>query len=260
MSCAVIVPVYRSWMTPFENISLLRLRQLIHDEVYLVAPDGLCLDEYLRLWPGLRCERFDPRYFVSVSSYNKLMLSPDLYLRFAARYEWMLIHQLDAFLFHADLQQFCDLPYDYYGAPWTPGQLVHPWFSDARLLKMFGTEVTVGNGGLSLRRVSSTLDLLTSKRLGADRWRHNEDSFYAYWGIRSKGFRGCPLEVAARFAFERDPEILYRLNGQVLPLGCHGLPKYSQVFYTSFVNPLIAGIEGIDNELVSAAILDQPVS
>lgn len=250
MSCAVIIPVYRSWMAPFEKISFLRLRQLIPDEVYLVAPDGLCLDEYLRLWPGLRYECFDPWYFTSVSSYNKLMLSPDLYFRFAARHEWMLVHQLDAFLFHADLQQFCNSPYDYFGAPWIPGQLVHPRFSDARLLKIFGIKVTVGNGGLSLRRIAPTLDLLTTERLGAERWRHNEDSFYAYWGIRSKGFRSCPLEVAARFAFEREPEILYRLNRQTLPLGCHGFQKYNQEFYAPIINPLLADIEEIDNELV----------
>ncbi|MDO8343838.1 MAG: DUF5672 family protein [Cellvibrio sp.] len=254
MSCAVIIPVYRSCMTPFEKVSLLRLRQLIHDDVYLIAPNGLCLDEYLRLWPDLRCERFDPRYFASIASYNKLMLSPDLYLRFAAGYEWVLIHQLDAFLFHADLSRFCNSSYDYFGAPWIPGQLVHPVFSNPRLLKLFGTRVTVGNGGLSLRRILPTVDLLTSKRDGADRWSHNEDGFYAYWGIRSKSFRSCPLEVAALFAFERDPEMLYRLNGQVLPLGCHGLPKYTQEFYTSIINPLLPDIEGVDSEL--ACIFD----
>lgn len=250
MSCAVIIPVYRAWMAPFEKISFLRLRQLIPDDVYLVAPDGLCLDEYLCLWPELHCECFDAGYFASVSSYNKLMLSPKLYLRFADHYEWMLVHQLDAFLFHADLQQFCNSPYDYFGAPWIPGQFVHPRLSNGHLLKMFGTKITVGNGGLSLRRLSATLELLTSKRLGADRWRYNEDGFYAYWGIKSKGFKSCPLEVAARFAFEREPEMLYRMNGQVLPLGCHGLPKYNQEFYSSIINPLLPDIEGVNREFV----------
>lgn len=246
MSCVVIIPVYRPSMIDFEKASLLRLRQLMPDEAFLVAPVGLCLDEYLRLWPGLRCEYFDPGYFVSVNSYNKLMLSTSLYLRFASKYEWMLVHQLDAFLFHADLQKFINSPFDYFGAPWVPAQLVHPKFSNAYLLKIFGTKITVGNGGLSLRRISATLNLLMSKQEVVDCWMHNEDGFYAYWGITSMAFRSCSLELAVHFAFEREPELLFQMNGQVLPLGCHGLPRYSQPFYLSNINPLISNFKGIE--------------
>lgn len=244
MDCVIVVPVYRSWMSPFEKISLLRLRQLIPDGVYLVAPEGLCLDEYLTLWSELNCEWFDAEYFVSILSYNKLMLSSGFYSRFASRYKWILVHQLDAFLFHAELQQFCESPYDYFGAPWLNGQFVHPIFRNRYLLEMFGTKITVGNGGLSLRRISSTLNLLESKRFFADHWPHNEDGFYAYWGIKSKMFKSCPFDSALLFAFEKDPEILFRLNGNVLPLGCHGLPRYNQPFYSSIITPLLLGIEG----------------
>ena len=71
MTCVVIIPIYRSKLEPFEKISLLRLQQLIPDDVYLVAPDGLCLDEYVNIWPDIRIEYFDSSYFKSVLTYNK---------------------------------------------------------------------------------------------------------------------------------------------------------------------------------------------
>lgn len=250
MSCVIVIPVYKTHMTSFERASLLRLRQLFSKNVYLVAPDGLPLGEYFRLWPDIGCERFPSFYFSDISAYNKLMLSSAFYLRFSFAYDWMLVHQLDAFLFHADLQKFCGTSYDYFGAPWLEGQLVHRFFVNPRLLKLFGTKVYVGNGGLSLRRIESTLNLIRSKSVEIGWWRHNEDAFYAYWGIKSKIFRSCPLNIAANFSFEKDPEALYSLNNFTLPFGCHGLPKYSQGFYAEIINPLLAKIEGADCKLI----------
>jgi len=250
MSCAVIVPVYRYEMEPFEKISLLRLQQLIPDDVYLVAPDGLCLDEYVNIWPDIRIEYFDSSYFKSVLTYNKLMLSIELYLRFSERYDWILVHQLDAFLFHENLKKFTDTRYDYFGAPWIPSQVVHPNYKNSYMLKLFGTKISVGNGGLSLRRISSTLELLNSKQTQPTSWSHNEDGFFAYWGVKSKKFKCCTFEMASQFAFEKNPEALFRMNGKKLPLGCHGLPRYNQKFYISIIRPLLNNIMGVDDALI----------
>lgn len=253
MNCAIGVPVYREWMTPLERLCLVRLRHFFRNDVFLIAPEGLCLDAYLNGWPELRCERFDPAYFGSVLSYNKLMLEPQLYRRFQS-YEWLLIHQLDAFLFHGGLESFCEMPFDYFGAPWVPGQLVHPFIHKGYLLKLFGTRVSVGNGGLSLRRLRPTLELLAAPHAKPQRWEANEDGFFAYWGKKGRKFRSCPLEVAARFAFEAKPEALYALNGNTLPLGCHGLPKYSQKFYAGLMLPLLAQMEQVEPDLVEAGM------
>jgi hypothetical protein len=252
MTCAIIIPVYRAWLSPQEKISFLRLKQLIQQDVFLVAPEGLELVEYLKFWPEISCERFDASFFVSISSYNRLMLSSELYSRFESRFEWMLVHQLDVFLFHANFQKFCGMQYDYFGAPWVPSQLVHPRLSNGYLLKVFGAQITVGNGGLSLRRISSTMGLLKSKRLLAENWLVNEDAFYAYCGEISKDFKVCPLDVAAHFAFEKEPELLYEMNGKSLPLGCHAYLKYSQHFYASKIMPYLAHIEGVNQELIDS--------
>jgi hypothetical protein len=253
MNCVIGVPVYRDWMTPLETVCLLRLRHFFRDDVVLIAPEGLRLDAYQSLWPELRCERFAPAYFGSVLSYNKLMLEPQLYARFSS-HEWLLIHQLDAFLFHGDLQPFCEMTFDYFGAPWLPAQLVHPFIHKGYFLKLLGTRVSVGNGGLSLRRLGATLELLTTSGAKPQHWAANEDGFFAYWGVKSRKFKSCPFDIAARFAFEAQPETLYAMNGNTLPLGCHGLPKYSQKFYAELMLPLLAEMEGVEPHFIETSI------
>jgi hypothetical protein len=251
MVCVVVIPIYRSKLEPFEKISLLRLKQLIKKDVYLIAPDDLCIDEYKNLWSNISIKYFSSEFFKSVLTYNKLMLSTEMYERFASEYEWMLVYQLDAFLFHANLDQFVNSTYDYFGAPWIPSQLVHPRFKNPYLLKILGAKVSVGNGGLSLRRISSTLKLLRSKYTHPEGWSHNEDGFFAYWGVRSSSFKSCTFEMGSQFAFEKNPEILFRVNGEKLPLGCHGLPKYNDEFYISIIRPLLNDIAGVDDALIA---------
>ena len=46
-----------------------------------------------------------------------MLLTADFYRRFTD-YEYILIHQLDVFLFEDKLLEFCDMGYDYIGAPY----------------------------------------------------------------------------------------------------------------------------------------------
>lgn len=91
---------------------------------------------------------FDKRYFKSISGYNELLLSRMFYDRFRS-YSHILIYQLDAYIFRDELDYWCSLSYDYIGAPWFEG---FRKTTNNRLWK-------VGNGGLSLRRVSSFIKL-----------------------------------------------------------------------------------------------------
>lgn len=245
MSCCVAVPVYRDLVDPLEIVSFLRLRQIAKQDVFLVAPENLSLESYQRLWPSIRATRFEPNYFSSIAAYNTLMLSPLFYERFAKDYEWLLIHQLDAFLFHASLEKFCEMSYDYFGAPWIPGQLIRPGVRHPRLLQLLGRRIVVGNGGLSLRRLESTINLLVEKHHEIANWEINEDGFFSYWGKVSAKFRTCPLEVARHFAFEGSPMLLYNQNDGALPLGCHAFNKIELYSYAQLINPLISKMSGL---------------
>lgn len=249
MNCCVVVPVYRELHEPLEIVSFLRLRQFISNDVFIVAPDGLSLESYRSLWPSIQDVRFPSCFFESIQGYNSLMLSSLFYEKFARDFEWMLIHQLDAFLFNSNLQDFCSMPYDYYGAPWIPAQFIHPHFTSPLLLKLFGRRVAVGNGGLSLRKIVSTLSLLENKSQERVFWKTNEDGFFSYWGTCSPDFFSCPLDVASRFSFEAEPQLLLSRNEGKLPFGCHAFNKVSQQFYSEIINPLLPEIYGLEAAL-----------
>lgn len=249
MSCCIAIPVYRALVEPLEVLSFLRLRQLATQDVYLVAPEALDLDTYRKLWPDIRESRFEAKYFRDIAAYNRLLLSQAFYERFATDYDWLLIHQLDAFLFHGHVEAFCAMPYDYFGAPWLPAQLIRSRIGHPRLLRLLGRRIEVGNGGLSLRRLSATLGLLVSRGRDAANWNNNEDAFFSYWGRFSPDFRSCPLDTACRFAFESSPSRLLEMNGGELPFGCHAFAKCQPEFYAQIINPLISQIDGLSAAL-----------
>lgn len=249
MSCCIAIPVYRALVDPLEILSFLRLRQLTTQDVYLVAPEALNLDSYRQFWPDIRESRFEARHFRDIAAYNRLLLSTAFYGRFASEYDWLLIHQLDAFLFHGNLEGFCAMPYDYFGAPWVPAQLIRPRIAHPRLLQLFGHRIEVGNGGLSLRRLGATLRLLADRKRDAANWKNNEDGFFSYWGRFSPDYRSCPMETARRFAFESEPSRLLEMNGGALPFGCHAFAKHRPDVYAQMINPLLPHIDGLSAAL-----------
>lgn len=70
-----------------------------------------------------------------------------------AKYEYMLIAQLDAVCFRDDLDEWCGKDYDYVGAPWC-----HLCKHVCRTDQYRSEEKLVGNGGLSLRKIQTFLD------------------------------------------------------------------------------------------------------
>jgi hypothetical protein len=63
------------------------------------------------------------------------------------QYEYMLIYQLDCWVFRDELEMWCDKGYDYIGAPFFV-----KWFVDRGIY--------VGNGGFSLRKISNIIEYL----------------------------------------------------------------------------------------------------
>jgi hypothetical protein len=145
---AVIVPVYQERLLPEEKYALQHLRRhLGHYDCYQMSPKTLSF----RL-DGLKVKQFEDTSFQSVDSYSKLMLSAEFYRAFVD-YDFILIYQLDCLVFSDQLQAWCQRGYDYLGAPLFKS-------SQSPELGFLGTL----NGGLSLRRVSAFLRVLSSRR------------------------------------------------------------------------------------------------
>src|SRR6266853_2657458 len=100
---AVVIPIYKSSLTPNEEISLHRCKNTLGKyKSIIIAPDNLDLTEISRDLRVTDIFRFDPEHFRSVQAYDRMMLSKSFYQRFRD-YEYILIHQLDAFIFSDSL-------------------------------------------------------------------------------------------------------------------------------------------------------------
>jgi hypothetical protein len=163
-SYVTVVPAYKTVPAPSEALALAQLKRLSVENITLVCPNHLEVNDYLELVPDLQVLRLPDEHFKSVQSYNTLMLQPWFYELFTCDYEWMLIHQLDAFLLINQIQKFCELGYHYYGAPWLIGFPQYRFLFNRWPIKMNGRRFQVGNGGLSLRHLEKTVDLLQRKQ------------------------------------------------------------------------------------------------
>ena len=151
MRVVIAIPCYRENMDPEERASLVQCSRVFGSkyDVVFFAPADLECSAYLEIVPHGGVERFDNSFFTSVSSYSRLLLTPEFYRRFQD-YDYMLIYQLDAWAFRDELDYWCEKGYDYIGAPF-----VLNWGHREKII--------VGNGGFSLRRISAMLRVLEGK-------------------------------------------------------------------------------------------------
>ncbi|MEI8122313.1 MAG: DUF5672 family protein, partial [bacterium] len=243
MKSVVLIPCYTPTLTQDDLVSLQQCRRVLSKHVCKVfLPEGMALPD---AFDGLEAEYFPAHYFKSVENYNRLMLSLDFYERFRA-YDYMLIHQLDAYVFRDELDDWCVRGFDYIGAPWGDAPLAQkkefrkdfPWHSRnlkvARLLH--AQDFRVGNGGFSLRRIQTFCRVLRRHASIAAQWTENEDLFWSLAApVYDWRFR-IPRETLARhFALEMEPrKYSDQMEGR-LPFGCHAWDKYDPDFWAAHI-------------------------
>lgn len=141
----VVVPALRDRLAPDERTALRHLEaHLGRYPRIVIHPASVAIR-----WPGFETRSFADEHFASRDTYSKLLLSRPFYESFG-RFTHILIHQLDALVFSDQLLEWCSRNIDYVGAPWP---------RDARRPELGLSHA--GNGGLSLRRVSAFLDVLS---------------------------------------------------------------------------------------------------
>lgn len=251
----VIIPIYTSILNQWELISLRQcVKVLANHPLVFVSPCTLDTSELEKMFGVCRVERFDDRFFIDLAGYNRLMLTPEFYERFAD-YEYMLIHQLDAYVFSDRLAEWCDRGYDYVGAPWLPTikykatwrrvELVANQFL-TRLLGIYNTRSNyfrTGNGGFSLRKIAPCLAVTKNDARMVERFLSRDSYHYAediYWSIhvnRIKSRLSIPhCGEAIDFAFENHPAQLYERNEKRLPFGAHAWYKGDRLdFWRRFI-------------------------
>lgn len=246
----VIVPVYRDTLEPYERISLKQNRMMLSRYPFVfVRPEGLDISSLMNEFPGCREEVFDRMYFGNLLGYNRLMMSAEFYRRFSDT-EYLLICQLDAYVFRDELAEWCGKGYDYVGAPWpVPGiyrfPLLKQWRKFAHSKWRTEKDFKVGNGGFSLRKVSShirateQLQDAINKHLERGGYRCNEDLFFSLEvNKHGMGFTYPSFKEALHFSFDRYPLQCYIENRFRLPFGCHGwYKKKARKFWFRIIRP-----------------------
>ena len=152
----VVAHSNRPHITEAEEQSLKHLHHFLAPyDKYLIIPESLDFS-----LPGLDNVRFSDRYFGSVDAHRSLLFSTEYYQAFSS-YEFVLSYHLDALVFSDELQYWCDTGYDFIGPPWISHK-------DAPYYGNSDYEGKVGNGGFSLKRVSSFLKILESGAFAVD--------------------------------------------------------------------------------------------
>ncbi|MBE6095226.1 MAG: hypothetical protein E7199_07140 [Schwartzia succinivorans] len=212
----IVIPIYRETLSVCEQISLSQVRRILgRYPICFVAPEKM---RRFLTNKGCVAEFFPDKCLSSRLEYSKLLLVPDFYARFK-HYQYMLLYQLDAFVFFDRLHHFCSLGYDFIGAPM-------PYSSN------FKTKVGI-NGGLALRkndsciRVTQMLQKMNIDSKMRQVFKKAEDRFFSYCG----GSEDIPFSVP-RVAISSDFSIEFnvahcwdRLSSEHLPFGCHAWSK-----------------------------------
>lgn len=224
----IVVPIYKTEHSIYEKISISQLFAVLGKyPIVFIAPISLDIEKVDLINQIVSVEYFDDAFFKSTEDYSRLCLSSIFYERFID-YEYMLIYQTDAFVFSDKLHEFIAMNYDYIGAP---------------LKNEFWTDYHVGNGGLSLRKIANTINVvkkyddIVKVNPYAINFTKFEDNFFGFCGYcQDIDYYVPPIEIAASFSVQDDSCGAYRIiKNEGLPLGVHKWKEENYKFWKPYI-------------------------
>lgn len=267
--CIIVIPTYKETLDDDELKSLAQCKKILKNyDIKFVCPESLDTSWYEKRW-SIEFRRFDDKYFKSIYSYSHLLLNLDFYKAFSD-YKFILLYQLDAWVFKDELEDWCNKDYDYIGAPWFEGYSIAK--SNSKMYEF------AGNGGFSLRKINTFIDILSKTETSEEKL-YTFLEIYTKFGTSSvfnifrliksvyryfsknnvvkhalKKIKFCEDNIIANilrrlypelkiakaedakfFSFEALPERLYEECGEKLPFGCHGFKKYNWGFWKEHI-------------------------
>jgi len=221
-----VVPTYRELPTPLEEARLRHSADFLDADLVFMAPEGLDVSRYVSIAGRGRVEFFAESWFRSQENYSNLMLTQSFYDRFRKN-GVMFLYQLDAIV-RKKIPDSVLENLDYIGSPWFPAfQMTwNPFRQELVSGRGVGIRrrVAVGNGGLSLRRISAFRR--ASRLIPPLRNRINEDLVFSFFSP-FVGIRVANAEFARQLFMET--EARGWTVGSPLPsvAGVHALNKHN---------------------------------
>lgn len=230
-----MIPVYKECLSVNEQASLTQaVRKFEKYDVFFIAPDGLMVD--FKSKKKIYYQYFEKEWFQSVDSYSELMLRTEFYECFN-NYLYVLIYQLDAFIFGNNIHDFIEMGFDYIGAPTLEGM-----YKPYRAEKVLYTQ----NGGFSLRKVNSFICWTKNNYDEIELMKKYDAEDSIIYALRSKGLNIAPIEIALKFSFDSNARECFQRNHKTLPLGCHAWERYDFEFWKPFIESQGYSIEKPD--------------
>jgi hypothetical protein len=160
--CVVVIPTHKSDVSVEEERSFRNTLSVLSNwDIRLVIPESVSVDSYTTM-KSIDALNFDivrvtDQWMGTVQRYNSMMLSTYFY-RLFNDYEYILICHLDSWVFRDELEYRINIGYDYIGPPLF--LLKEPARNSLESL----VAPQGGNGGFCLRRIDSTMKLLSNMR------------------------------------------------------------------------------------------------
>lgn len=231
----IVIPVYKETLDIDEIISLKRLHDTLVDKsfVYIIAPEGINLKKYLKIFPELIKIQLDAKWFESTKTYSHLCMQYDFYNMFSS-FEYMYIYQLDCYLFEDKLEYWCDKGYDYIGGP-----IIGPANGWNNYRKIADNQIEcfpmIGNGGFSLRKISTFKELTDpngelSKRYELTDEKNKdvefEDVYFCVTLANLYDINMPNVMEAFKFSIDMNPDIAFENYGvKDFPMAIHAFNK-----------------------------------
>ena len=229
---AIVTPTHKNVLSHTEVLRITNTLSSCKGAVhYFLVPNSLEISELCRTFFNSKFLKLPDWYFRSIDHYNILMLQESLYMKFN-NYEYLLICQLDAIVV-GDISQL--FSFDYFGASWVKDYILTEclgrlFVNRPSWLMGRTTTVSAGNGGLSLRHVAKSVEMI---KFGKSKlyWNEfervkerklNEDVIFSLLGTQL-GFRVPSREEANRYFVETNPFDPKALGDLI---GFHALEKY----------------------------------
>ncbi len=262
----IVIIGYKPGLSENEKTSLRRCYKVLHKyDIRIVSPQGMDVSEYEKVIPGIQFEYVDPHWTSDYDMSSLFKIDELLYEKFIG-YKFLMYYELDAWVFKDEMEYWCAKDRDFIGAPWfektatgysqkivgvgNGGFCLRKNISCVRLAKRvkllkkirkawfryylqavmpFEKAILLFRKQLHLQNIEALTPMLLDEKIIED----------FYWtkkvAVVFNDFKVAPVEDAAKFSFEVNPSLLYKMNNNQLPFGCHGWEKYEPEFWEQFI-------------------------
>lgn len=264
----IIIIAHKEVLSEAERASLNQCYKILGKyPIKLICPKGLNVAAYQQINPDADIIFIDPKWQADYRMFNELKKDKLLYEKFKD-YKFMLYYELDAWVFSDQLAYWCEKGYDYIGAPWFENwhkadksseitgvgnggfslrniqksiQILKriQWLRKGRrfwyrtklqALLRFEKIIRKLPIGYSIKNDSHLTEILREE------CECNEDYFWCkVVGSVFEDFHIAPVQDAIKFSFDANPSLLFSMNNNQLPFGCHAWERYEPKFWGNYI-------------------------